>query len=170
MIGTAVKELLLEKEDTFMIPADNVANLMVEHPLSHALLVLSQVKYSKIPVLDKEDHFVGLIGLTDIVDKMFDITTVSMEKLNGLTVADVMDTNVEVLPADSELEDILHVLVDAAFIPIVDDEQHFKGIITRRELLKAVNHMVHELEKHNFVIPKLEQSYEKDLPEKLKVG
>ena len=28
MIGTAVKELLLEKQETFLVPAENVANVM----------------------------------------------------------------------------------------------------------------------------------------------
>ena len=69
MIGTAVKELLLEKQETFLVPAENVANVMCLNPLSHAALVLSQVRYSKIPVLDKGDRFVGLIGLTDEIGR-----------------------------------------------------------------------------------------------------
>ncbi|MBO0474243.1 CBS domain-containing protein [Enterococcus sp. DIV0840] len=154
MIGTAVKELLLEKQETFLIPAENVANVMCLNPLSHALLVLSQVKYSKIPVLDKGDRFVGLISLSDVVDKMFDITSVDFDKLQDFTVADVMEVNVPVIGEQWELEDVLHLLVDAAFLPVVDDNQCFKGIITRKELLKAINHMAHELERKNVILPK----------------
>ncbi|MBM7688333.1 CBS domain-containing protein [Enterococcus ureilyticus] len=154
MIGTAVKELLLEKENTFLIPAENVANVMCLNPLSHALLVLSQVKYSKIPVLDKGDRFVGLISLSDVVDKMFDITSVDFDKLKDFTVADVMEVNVPIIGEEWELEDVLHLLVDAAFLPVVDDNQCFKGIITRKELLKAINHMAHELERKNIILPK----------------
>ncbi|MGX7148729.1 cyclic-di-AMP-binding protein CbpB [Enterococcus ureasiticus] len=154
MIGTAVKELLLEKQETFLIPAENVANVMCLNPLSHALLVLSQVKYSKIPVLDKGDRFVGLISLSDVVDKMFDITSVDFDKLQDFTVADVMEVNVPVIGEQWELEDVLHLLVDAAFLPVVDDNQCFKGIITRKELLKAINHMAHELERKHVILPK----------------
>ncbi|EOH98468.1 CBS domain-containing protein [Enterococcus haemoperoxidus ATCC BAA-382] len=154
MIGTAIKELLLEKQETFLIPAENVANVMCLNPLSHALLVLSQVKYSKIPVLDKGDRFVGLISLSDVVDKMFDITSVDFDKLQDFTVADVMEVNVPIIGEQWELEDVLHLLVDAAFLPVVDDNQRFKGIITRKELLKAINHMAHELERKNIILPK----------------
>lgn len=115
MIGTAVKELLLEKQETFLVPAENVANVMCLNPLSHAALVLSQVRYSKIPVLDKGDRFVGLIGLTDVVDKMFDLTSVDFEKLNEFTVADVMEVNVPVIGESWDLEEVLHLLVDASF-------------------------------------------------------
>ena len=145
MIGTAVKELLLEKQETFLVPAENVANVMCLNPLSHAALVLSR------------DRFVGLIGLTDVVDKMFDLTSVDFEKLNEFTVADVMEVNVPVIGESWDLEEVLHLLVDASFLPVVDDNQRFKGIITRKEILKAVNHMAHELEKHHLVLPKSEE-------------
>ncbi|MFD2387369.1 cyclic-di-AMP-binding protein CbpB [Enterococcus rivorum] len=154
MIGMAVKELLIEKQETFLIPAENVANVMYLNPLSHALLVLSQVKYSRIPVLDKGDRFVGLISLSDVVDKMFDLTKVDLEKLNEFTVADVMEVNVPVIREDWELENVLHLLVNASFVPVVDEKQRFKGIITRKELLKAVNHMAHELEKETLLYQK----------------
>lgn len=164
MIGMAIKELLTEKQKTFLIPAENVANVMYLNPLSHALLVLSQVKYSRIPVLDKGDRFVGMISLSDVVDKMFDITKVDLEKLNTFTVADVMEVDVPVVREDWELENVLHLLVNASFLPVVDEKQRFKGIITRKEILKAVNHMAHELEKRNFVIPKVtEKETERDV-------
>lgn len=154
MIGTAIKELLLEKQETFLVPAENVANVMCLNPLSHALLVLSQVKHAKIPVLDKGDRFVGLISLSDVVDKMFDISSVDFDKLKEFTVADVMEVHVPVIGEKWELEDVLHLLVDASFLPVVDDNQRFKGIITRKELSKAINHMAHELERNHIILPK----------------
>jgi len=160
MIGTAIKDLLLEKQATFLIPAENVANVMCLNPLNHAVLVLSKVRYSKIPVLDKGDRFVGLISLADIVDKMFDLTSIDVAKLNTFTVADVMEVNVPTVDEHWDLEEVLHLLVDASFLPVVDQHQCFKGIITRKAILKAVNHMSHELEKRNIILPKLDETSE----------
>ncbi|KAF1296597.1 CBS domain-containing protein [Enterococcus sp. JM4C] len=161
MIGPTVKELLLENQETFLIPANNVANVMVEHPLDHCLLVLSKVGYSKIPVLDKEDHLVGLVSLTEVVEKMIDLKEINMAHLNGLAVADVMETSVAVVTEDWDLEEVLHLLVDLAFLPVVNEERVFKGIITRKEILKAVNHMAHELERKNMLLPKASANLEK---------
>lgn len=160
MIGSAVKELLLENEEAFLVPAENVANVMCLNPLSHALLVLSQVRYSKIPVLDKGDRFVGLISLADVVDKMFEINAVDFQQLKDFTVADVMEVNVPVIGENWELEDVLHLLVDVPFLPVVNDNKKFKGIITRKELLKSVNHMAHELEHKHLILPKLDEKNE----------
>ncbi|MBO0482494.1 cyclic-di-AMP-binding protein CbpB [Candidatus Enterococcus courvalinii] len=156
MIGPVVRELLLENQDTFLIPAENVANVLYQNPLSHGLLVLSKVGYSKIPVLDKNDRFVGLISLSDVVNKMLDLQNISMEPLEGLTVADVMEVDVTTVDENWELEDVLHLLVNSPFLPVVTEDKVFKGIITRKELLKAVNFMVHELERRNILTSKTE--------------
>ncbi|EOH88490.1 cyclic-di-AMP-binding protein CbpB [Enterococcus pallens] len=151
MISRAIEELMSEKKDAMMIPAENVANVMVGNPLEHALLVLSKVGYSKIPVLDKGDRFIGLLSLNDVVNKMMDLNGIDTKNLSKYTVADVMDTEIDVVKENCDLEDIMHLLVDAAFIPVLDDDGIFKGIVTRREILKAVNHTFHELDKKHHV-------------------
>lgn len=154
MIGKYTEELLKENQENFIVPAENVATLLYNHPLEHALLILSKVGYAKIPVLDSEDHLVGLIGLADIVNKMMGLTGFEYHLLEGLTVADVMEVNVPTVSEASDLEDILHLLVDGSFLPVVDEENVFEGIITRKEILKSVNHLVHELERRFVIEPK----------------
>ncbi|MEG0293237.1 cyclic-di-AMP-binding protein CbpB [Enterococcus sp.] len=147
MIGKYTEELLRENQENFIVPAENVATLLYSHPLEHALLILSKVGYAKIPVLDTEDRLVGLIGLSDIVNKMMGLTGFDYRLLEGLTVADVMEVNVPTVLHKEDLEDILHLLVDGSFLPVVDEDNIFEGIITRKEVLKSVNHLVHELER-----------------------
>lgn len=154
MIGKYTEALLMENQETFLVPADNVATVLYSHPLEHALLVLSKVGYAKIPVLDSEDHLVGLISLANIVDKMMGLTGFDMNQIEGLTVADVMEVNVPTIQNKDDLEDILHLLVQGSFLPVVNEENVFEGIITRKEILKAVNHLVHELEKRYTVSTK----------------
>lgn len=161
MIGSAVTDLMLENKETFLIPAENVANVMCGNPLTHALLVLSQVKYSKIPVLDKGDRFVGLLSLADVVEKMLELKDVSMEELSTYTVADVMEVGVDVIEENWDLEEVLHLLVDVSFLPVVDKNQMFKGIVTRKEILKAVNHTFHEIQSRNILIPKTDRKKKK---------
>lgn len=140
-----------------MIPAENVATVLYSHPLEHALLVLSKVGYSKIPVLDSSDCLVGLISLADIVDKMMGIDGFNSNIFDGLSVSDVMEVNVAALKQEDDLEDALHLLVDASFLPIVDEDNTFEGIITRKEVLKSVNHLVHEVERRYELIPRVNE-------------
>ena len=46
------------------------------------------------------------------------------------------------------LETQLHLLIDNAFLPIVDDRGVFQGLLTRREWIKAFNYVVHTYDQH----------------------
>ncbi len=170
LIGPSTQALLLENQDNFLVPADNVATVMYQHSLDHALLVLTNVGYTKIPVLDKDDRFMGLIGLNDIVKKMVSLTSIDTDHLAGLTVADVMEIGVDTVGEDADLEDILHLLVNNSFLPMVDENRIFLGIITRKEILKCTNHLVHELERQYHLVPKQTTDNEKISKNDLKVS
>ena len=157
MIGKHVKELLTETEDTFLIEAENVATVLYTHPLEHALLVLTNVGYSKIPVLDSEDHLVGLLSLADIMRAISGLTGFDMSLLESLTVADVMEVNVTTIHQNEGLEVLLRRLVNERFLPYVTAENVLLGIYTRKKILKSVNHMVHEIESRYYLIEKNEQ-------------
>ncbi len=157
MIGKHVKELLTETEDTFLIEAENVATVLYTHPLEHALLVLTNVGYSKIPVLDSEDHLVGLLSLADIMRAISGLTGFDMSLLESLMVADVMEVNVTTIHQNEGLEVLLRRLVNEPFLPYVTAENVFLGIYTRKTILKSVNHMVHEIESRYYLIEKNEQ-------------
>ncbi|MFC6346301.1 cyclic-di-AMP-binding protein CbpB [Vagococcus carniphilus] len=146
MIGNAVKSIFLENEENLLINGDNVATLTDTNNLEHALLVLTNIGYSKIPVLNKEQQLVGLISLSNVVSEMFDTESINPERLAEIKVSDVMDKNVKATMLPFNIEKILNLLVDGNFIPVVDDKEKFLGIITRKEILKSVNHLAHELE------------------------
>ncbi len=146
MIGNAVKSIFLENEDNLLINGDNVATLTDTNNLEHALLVLTNIGYSKVPVLNKEQQLVGLISLSNVVSEMFDTESINPERLSEIKVSDVMDKDVKSIMLPFNIEKILNLLVDANFIPVVDHKDKFLGIVTRKEILKSVNHLAHELE------------------------
>ncbi|MGY3704043.1 CBS domain-containing protein [Vagococcus martis] len=155
MIGTTVRKMLLENEDDFLISSDNVATLSESNSLEHALLVLTKIGYSRVPVLNKEEQLVGLVSLSQVVDQMFGIEDLEPENLANKKVVDVMDTDIPMISLPLDLEKTLHLLVNDSFIPVVNELKQFTGIITRKEILKAVNHLAHELEIEYDVIEKV---------------
>ena len=148
--------MLIEiQREHFLIPADNVANVFESNPLNHAFLVLTKVRYSKIPVLDNEQHFKGLISLAMITDSMLGLNGIDPTGLSDQTVADVMQRDVSTVTNTESVEELLHLLVDQPFLVVTDKQNVFQGMITRREIMKAVNYMAHELD-HQYQIEKRE--------------
>lgn len=147
MIGPIVEKMLNQPfEHGMLIDGNNVAHVNEDNALQHAALVLTNTGYNSIPVLDNDDHFVGIISLAAIIKIMFGLDDINPDKIHSLYVRDVMMTDYPVLRDENDLETALHLLVDHNYIPVVDEDYYFKGIVTRKSMLKAVNYLAHRLE------------------------
>ena len=146
MIAKEFEVFLLEQEETFLTPADNLAALIDTHNADHAILVLSQITYTRIPVVTFDKRFVGTIGLRDILAYQMEqgLTDEQMEKTD---IVNMTKKDVAVVSPDYTLTDVLHKLVDESFLPVVDKDGIFQGIITRKSILKAVNALLHDFSK-----------------------
>ena len=51
MIAKEFEEFILREEKTFLTPARNLAVLIDTHNVDHAILVLSQISYTRVPVV-----------------------------------------------------------------------------------------------------------------------
>ncbi|WP_411955324.1 cyclic-di-AMP-binding protein CbpB [Alkalibacillus sp. S2W] len=119
-----------------MVDAEKVAHVQNSNPLEHALLVLTKTGYNAVPVLDFHGIFEGVISKSDIIEAMFGLERIELERLDSQTVMDVMNDEAPRLHINDTLEEALHELIDYNFVCVVDDDEIMQGIITRRQLLK----------------------------------
>lgn len=146
MISNEIQTILFEENgNDFVISSENVANVNCKNNLYHALLVLSQVKYSTIPVLDNQSRIKGLISMPMIINAIMGIDAIRFEKMEKMKVEEVMKKEVPTISNITDTEDILRKLTNHNFLCVVDEDEVFLGIITRKEILGRVNHLVHEL-------------------------
>ena len=84
-----------------------------------------------------------------ITDKMLTNEAISTAPLDELKVKDVMQTKFDKINyVETTLETQLHLLINNAFLPVVNDRGVFQGLLTRREWIKAFNYVVHTYDKH----------------------
>ncbi|MFD1317266.1 cyclic-di-AMP-binding protein CbpB [Loigolactobacillus zhaoyuanensis] len=146
MISQPILDILLKNKAHFLIPAEKVANVQVDNNLNHAFLVLTKVRYAKIPVIDNKSKFIGLLSLPMITETMLGRDDFDLSQLNKLCVGDVCEKDVTTVENPYDIELILHLLVDDPFLPVVSREGDFTGIVTRREIMKSVNYLAHNFE------------------------
>lgn len=154
MINRVVQDLLLEEKDKLFISADKVAILDEDHTLDHAMLVLTHVRYSLIPVVNRQNKLTGLISLAMILNQVATLEEIDLSQLHDFQVKEAMETDFPTITFDTEIEDVLNELVDRNFLCITNDKKEFVGIVTRKEVLKRVNYMVHELNKKYKLVEK----------------
>ena len=153
MIAKEFENFLLQQEDTFLTPVENLAVLIDTHNADHAILLLSQMTYSRVPVVTDQKKFVGTISLTDILSYQMQHEIPDEEFMTTDIVHMVKKDDLTVDP-DFTLTEVLHKLVDESFLPVVDQENTFQGIITRKSILKAVNALLHSFANEYEIHPK----------------
>ena len=120
----------------FLKPKAEVAFVYDYHTLRQAMEIMEYHKYSSIPMINREGIYVGTITEGDLLW--------GLKKLNILNLKEAEDTAITKIArradyrpvsADSNMEDLMEKAMDQNFVPVIDDQQNFIGIITRKDII-----------------------------------
>jgi len=143
MLSINNKDLLKMPIKEFVISSEKVAHVQSGNSAEHALLVLTRTGYSSIPVLDAKFHLQGLLSIKMITESILGLERIEYDKLASITVNEVMDTKVAYLNVEETFQKALDLVIDHAFLCVVDDEGTFVGILTRRVILKQLKKYIY---------------------------
>ena len=147
MISLHSGEFLETTMKDIIISAERVAHVQYKNDLQHALLVLTKTGYTAVPVLDPTYKLRGLISTTQIMDAILGLERIEFERLNQMTVEDVMSRDIPILNINDKVTKGLELVVDHPFICVVNDDNILEGIFTRRAILKRLNKHIRRLNK-----------------------
>ena len=132
----------------FLKPKSELAYIYDYHTLRQALEIMEYHKYSSVPILNREGKYVGSITVGDVLG--------SLKKLNILSIKDAEDISImkierrldyQCVTAESNMEDLIGKAMEQNFVPVVDDQEHFIGIITRRDIIGYYSDKMKECDK-----------------------
>ena len=132
----------------FLEPKSELAYIYDYHTLRQALEIMEYHKYSSVPILNREGKYVGSITEGDVLW--------SLKKLNILSIKDAEDISImkierrldyQCVTAESNMEDLIGKAMEQNFVPVVDDQEHFIGIITRRDIIGYYSDKMKECDK-----------------------
>lgn len=153
MIAQPLEDYLKAQESTFLTPATNLAVVIDSHNVDHVILLLSQITYTRIPVVTDHGKYVGTISLTDILSYQMQ-HNLSAEELEHMDIVHMVKRDGLTLGPGYTLTEVFHKLVDESFLPVLDSEGVLEGIIARKSILKATNALLHDFGQHYEMSPK----------------
>lgn len=145
LISTKTRAFLETPISDFIIPAEKVAHVQVGNSAEHALLVLTKTGYSQVPVLDTKFRIHGLLSSKMITESILGLERIEYERLANIKVDDCMERNVTYLKIDDTFQRALDLVINHAFLCVVDHEGTFMGILTRRVILKQLKKHIYQL-------------------------
>lgn len=147
MISLPSKDFFDTRIEEFVISSEKVAHVQIGNSAEHALLVLTKTGYAAIPVLDSKYRFQGLINAQMITDSILGMNHIEYERLPEIRVQEIMNKEIPVIHIEERFQKALDLVINQNFLCVVDDEGMFRGILTRRVILKHLKKLIYQL--HN---------------------
>ena len=143
MISMTSKHLLDLPISDFIISSEKVAHVQSGNSAEHALLVLTKTGYSSIPVLDIKYRLIGLLSTKMITESILGLERIEYEKLENIKVDEVMERNVAYIKNTDTFRKALDLVINHPFLCVIDEEETFVGILTRRVILKQLKKYIY---------------------------
>lgn len=121
----------------FLTPKTDVAFIYNDYTIGKALKTFQDCRYTAIPMIDRNGLYVGTVTEGDFLWGMYDRKLITPENLHSKPVGELpLKVNHKAVSIDERMEDMLEIAKDQNFVPVVDDQGVFIGIVTRKEILK----------------------------------
>lgn len=121
----------------FLTPKSDVAYIFEDETLRQTIEKMEHRKFSCIPILNMEGKYTGTISEGDLLwgIKRMGISDVK-EMENVPIMAIPRRATYKPVHANAKMEDLLDRAINQNYVPVVDDQGFFIGIVTRKEIIK----------------------------------
>lgn len=121
----------------FLTPKSEVAYIYEDYTMRQALEKMEYHKYSAIPIIDEEGKYVGTITEGDLLWTLkneFYLDLKSVEDVPIMNIKRRMDN--APVSVNANIEDLISKSMNQNFVPVIDDQKTFIGIIKRRDIIE----------------------------------
>ncbi|NLT94181.1 MAG: CBS domain-containing protein [Clostridia bacterium] len=121
----------------FLIPKQDVVYLNIQSTMRQALEKMEYHRYTAIPIIDNKGKYVGTLTEGDLLWKMKNTPGLSFENTHKIPLKDV-PRRVQNFPVkiNAKMEDLIELAITQNFVPVVDDNHVFIGLVRRREIIE----------------------------------
>ncbi|MDD5294150.1 MAG: CBS domain-containing protein [Candidatus Izemoplasmatales bacterium] len=114
--------------------------------LKEALELMEKHRFTSIPILSRDGKYIGSITEGDLLWKIIRIDGYNSKKADALKVTDIERCR-DYLPirVDQKMDELILKAAEENFVPIIDENDLFIGIVTRKTILTYFF-------EHNFIV------------------
>jgi CBS domain-containing protein len=120
----------------FLVPKDEVIYLSPNSTMRQALERMEYHRYSAVPLINEDGKYVGTITEGDLLWKLKHSPEIGFENAHKVLLKDVAQHMIiKPVRIDQQMQDLITLATNQNYVPVVDDNDVFIGIIRRREII-----------------------------------
>lgn len=121
----------------FLKPKSEVAYLYEDYSLRQALEKMEHYRYSAVPIINRNGGYVGTITEGDVLWGLKDLHLEDIYETEMIPLKEIKRRwDNEPVNVQCNIEDLVLTSLNQNFVPVVDDNQIFIGIVTRQQIMK----------------------------------
>lgn len=132
----------------FLTPKSDVAFIYDHETLRQALEKMEHHKFSALPMINRQGKYIGTITEGDMlwgIKNQYDLNLREAEMVPVTSIPRRLDNHP--VSAAASMEDLIDKALNQNFVPVVDDQKNFIGIITRKDIIKYFYNCLQETRK-----------------------
>ena len=134
----------------FLKPKAELAYIYDYHTVRQALEIMEYHKYSSVPILSKDGKYVGSITEGDLLWGLKKLKMIDVKKTESISVMKIeRRLDYQCVSAESNMEDLIDRAMEQNFVPVIDDQKNFIGIITRKDIIGYCYNQIKKQEEHH---------------------
>ncbi|NLL19407.1 MAG: CBS domain-containing protein [Clostridia bacterium] len=104
--------------------------------MRQALEKMEYHRYTAVPLIDDEGKYVGTLTEGDLLWKIKNTFDFTFDRLNKISLTEVpLRWQNHPVRIDATIGDLIDRAIEQNFVPVVDDDGVFIGIVRRREII-----------------------------------
>lgn len=120
----------------FLKPKSEVAHIYDDDTVRQVLERMEYHRYSCIPMLNRQGKYVGSITEGDLLWWLKGNHNLNLKLAEMVSIQEVgRRLNYKPVRAEAKMEDLMEKAMEQNFVPVVDDQGNFSGIITRKDII-----------------------------------
>lgn len=123
----------------FLTPKIEVVFISEDFTLDKTLKIMEKNKYSAVPIIDNKGKYIGTLTEGDIlwyIEEKLKKEDFSLENIKRISIKQVpRKFKNSAVKINSNIENLIGLAVSQNFVPVVDDENTFIGIIKRSAII-----------------------------------
>lgn len=121
----------------FLTPKSEVAYIYDDQTLRQALEIMEYHRYTAVPMISKQGKYIGTITEGDMLWGIKNEYNLSFREAEHVPVTTIpRRSDNRPVSIDATMEDMIDKALNQNFVPVVDDQKNFIGIITRKDIIR----------------------------------
>lgn len=129
----------------FLTPKKDVAYLDEKDTMRQALEKMEYHRYTSIPIIDNEGKYLGTITEGDLLWSLKNSLGLDLRSTENILIREVprrMDN--KPVSINANIEDLIYTAMHQNFVPVIDDQDVFIGIIKRSDIIQYCYQKMYE--------------------------